>query len=190
MEQEYTEGKRFEKIDFKAEGLVKGEYENCTFMNCNFSDADLSGCVFIDCTFSGCNLSLVKLNNTAFRDVVFSDCKMLGLQFGSCNEFSVVFTFDNCILNHSSFYKMKIKKTVFKNCKLEEVDLTEADLAGAVFENCDLLRATFDNTILEKADLRTAYNYSIDPEINRIKKAKFSAAGLGGLLDKYDIDIE
>jgi hypothetical protein len=43
---------------------------------------------------------------------------------------------------------------------------------------------------LEKADFRTAFNYSINPETNRIKKAKFSKEGLNGLLDKYDIEIE
>jgi hypothetical protein len=49
--------------------------------------------------------------------------------------------------------------------------------------------ATFENTILEKADLRTAYNYSIDPTMNKIKKAMFSKAGISGLLDRLDIDI-
>ncbi len=39
-------------------------------------------------------------------------------------------------------------------------------------DNCDLNRAVFDNSILEKADFRTSLNYSIDPELNRIKKAK------------------
>jgi len=32
-------------------------------------------------------------------------------------------------------------------------------------------------------------NYSIDPEKNKIKKARFSTAGIAGLLDKYDIEI-
>jgi len=52
------------------------------------------------------------------------------------------------------------------------------------------MRATFENTALEKVDLRTGFNYSINPEINRIKKAKFSLQGVLGLLDKYDIEIE
>jgi hypothetical protein len=42
---------------------------------------------------------------------------------------------------------------------------------------------------MEKADFRSAFNYSINPEINRIKKAKFSLTGLQGLLGKYDIEI-
>ena len=64
------------------------------------------------------------------------------------------------------------------------------DLTGCVFNNCDLTKATFENTIIEKADFRTSFNYSINPEINRIKKAKFSLSGIAGLLDKYDIEID
>ena len=55
---------------------------------------------------------------------------------------------------------------------------------------CHDTRATFSHTILEKADFRTSFNYSINPEINRIKKAKFSLIGIAGLLDKYDIEID
>jgi len=50
--------------------------------------------------------------------------------------------------------------------------------------------ATFDKATLEKADFRTAINYSIDPTNNRIKKAKFSLLGVVGLLDKFDISID
>ncbi|HZB12656.1 MAG TPA: pentapeptide repeat-containing protein, partial [Chryseolinea sp.] len=82
------------------------------------------------------------------------------------------------------------KKTVFKNSQLQETDFTECDVTGALFDNCDLTNATFAFTILEKADLRTSYNYSIDPEKNRVKKARFSLQGVTGLLDKYDIEIE
>lgn len=115
---------------------------------------------------------------------------MLGLQFHHCSEFGISFTVENCILNHSSFYKLKIKKTVFRNSQLQETDFTACDLTGSLFEECDLARATFDSTILEKTDLRTAYNYSIDPETNKIKKAKFSLPGVPGLLHKYDIEID
>jgi hypothetical protein len=48
----------------------------------------------------------------------------------------------------------------------------------------------FENTNIEKADFRTSFNYSINPEINRIKKAMFSKQGVVGLLNHLDIDIE
>ena len=76
------------------------------------------------------------------------------------------------------------------NSALHELDLSETELASAVFKGCDLQRSIFSGTNLEKADLSSSYNYSIDPERNRLKKAKFSLAGLVGLLDKYDIQID
>ncbi|MBN1650376.1 MAG: pentapeptide repeat-containing protein [Bacteroidales bacterium] len=76
------------------------------------------------------------------------------------------------------------------NCNLQEVDFTEADLSASHFDNCDLSGAHFENSKLQKADFRSAFNYRIDPELNRIKKAKFSLTEIGGLLYKYDIEIE
>lgn len=190
MASNYLLDEIFDKIDYRDDFLAKGEYENCRFRNCDFSNSDLSGIKFIDCEFSGCNLSLVKLTTTVFRDVTFADCKMVGLHFENCNNFGLSFRFEGCSLNHSSFYQTKIKKTIFKNCQLQETDFSGTDLSGCLFDNCDLLNATFDNTNLEKTDLRTSANYMIDPENNRIKKAKFSLTGLPGLLGKYDIDIE
>ncbi|HQV01737.1 MAG: pentapeptide repeat-containing protein [Bacteroidia bacterium] len=169
--------------------LQKGEYENCTFINCNFESNDISNFIFIDCTFNSCNLSLAKLNNTAFRVVKFIDCKMLGLKFETCNDFGLSFSFDACQLNHSSFYKTKIKRAIFKNTILQEVDFTECDLTEGFFDNCNMLHAVFDETILNKVNFTTAYNYIIDPDINQIKKAKFSQSGIVGLLNKYDIVI-
>ena len=83
-----------------------------------------------------------------------------------------------------------MKKARFVDCSLQEVDFTGADLSMAVFGNCNLSRAVFHDSNLEKADFRTASECSIDPEANRIKKAKFSYAGIAGLLGKYNIVIE
>lgn len=112
MKQTYIEDETFDKVDFRENPLAKGEYENCSFKNCDFSNADFSEIKFSDCEFYGCNLSLVKLIKTSFRNIYFKDCKMLGLRFDHCNEFGLSFSFDNCSLNHSSFYKLKIKKTI------------------------------------------------------------------------------
>lgn len=187
MDKYYVEGKEFSKIE---QPLTKGDYENCAFRNCNFASADLSLINFIDCSFEGCDLSTAIIKSTSFRDVSFKNCKLLGLRFDECNGMLLSFSFDTCILNFATFYKMKIKKIQFKSCKLQEVDFSECDLTQANFQDADLDRATFMNTLLEGADFRSAYNFSIDPERNRIKKAKFSAGGLTGLLEKYKIIVE
>jgi uncharacterized protein YjbI with pentapeptide repeats len=70
------------------------------------------------------------------------------------------------------------------------VDFTEADLSEARFTQSDLSGTIFLHTNLEQCDFRTALNYHLDPEKNRMKKAKFSPEGLSGLLLKYDLEIE
>jgi len=189
MEQKYFEGVSYKKADFTKKPLPAGSYENCIFDGCDFSGTDLSNIKFTDCEFIVCNLSLAKLNNTALRDIKFHECKMLGLLFDNCNKFGFSVSFTNCILNHSSFYQVNIKGAKFIHTQLQEVDFTESDLSGAVFDNCNLDRAIFQHTLLEKSDFSTAYGYAIDPEVNRLKKAKFSKAGLTGLLYKYDLEI-
>jgi fluoroquinolone resistance protein len=172
------------------ENLDTGEYENCVFKQCDLENMDLSGFKFRDCLFRDSNLSLVKLDNTTVSGVTFNSCKMLGLRFDNCNQFDVSFTFDQCQLNHSSFFQVRMKKVIFKDSLLEEVDFTGADMTNAMLDYCNLVGAMFERTILEKADLSTSFNYSIDPENNRLKKAKFSISGISGLLDKYDIIID
>lgn len=176
----------FEKIT----KLQPGEYDLCSFSHCDFSESDFSALKFSDCTFVSCNLSLVKLDRTALQNVRFQDCKLLGLRFDACNNFGMELAFEDCMLDHASFFQIKISRTVFKNCRLREADFTEANLTAAVFENCDLSQAVFDRTHLEKADFRSAYGYTIHPDFNRIKLAKFSQSGLAGLLQQYDILIE
>jgi fluoroquinolone resistance protein len=189
MESVYVEGEKFEQNNFTEKLLAAGEYEHCSFLNCNFSNTNLNNFLFSACVFDGCNLGMAQLNGTAFRQIQFNNCKLLGLHFEQCNQFLFEVAFDNCILNLSSFYKQKLKKTKFSNTGLHEADFTETDLTSAVFENCDLAGAIFEQAILEKTDFRTAFNYSINPERNRIKKARFSFPGVTGLLHHYDIEI-
>jgi uncharacterized protein YjbI with pentapeptide repeats len=178
------------KLVFKETPLAKAEYENCTFDSCDFSEADISGYKFIDCKFINCNISMAKLDKTALKDVAFKGCKMLGLHFNNCYGFGLSFSFENCAMDYCSFYNTRIKRTRFEHVTLRETDFTGCDISGALFNDCDCNRAVFDNTVLENADMRGAYNYIIDPDTNRIKGAKFSVHGVAGLLAKYDIVIE
>lgn len=189
MGNSYFEDQVYEGVGYTAKALVKGQYEVCTFINCEFSNSDLSNVSFTECEFHACNLSMANLQNATFNDAKFRDCKMLGLNFEQCSSYLFTVIFENCQLNFSSFYKRAMKKTSFTKCLLQEVDFIECDLTGSVFDECDLTGAKFEQTILEKCDLRSAVGYTIDPAINKVKKAQFSLAGLPGLLTKFDIHI-
>ncbi|MEI9917661.1 MAG: pentapeptide repeat-containing protein [Bacteroidota bacterium] len=167
----------------------RAEYEQCIFVNCDLSNADFTDLKFVECEFDGCGLNLVNLAGATLNDVKFRNCKMLGWRFDQANQFALSFSFDNCIVNDSSFFKCKLKKSVFVATQFHHCDFVQTDLTETNFHNCDLKDAMFENTNLQKADLRTAINFSINPEINQVKKAKFSLVGLRGLLEKYDLIV-
>ncbi len=190
MNKTFIEGKKFQRVNFSRDILVKGDYDHCTFDNCIFLNSNMSEVNFIDCEFHHCDFSVTKVSRASFRDVTFNGCKVSGVHFEECNTFGFSADFESCQLRLSSFYKLSLKNTQFKECDLQEVDFSESNLTGVVFDRCNLSGTIFKNTVMEKADFRTSYNYSIDPEINRVRKAKFSAPSVLGLLDKYDIIIE
>jgi uncharacterized protein YjbI with pentapeptide repeats len=170
--------------------VVLGQYENCTFEECDFSNENWGNYKFIDCVFSACNLSLIKVSNTSFQSVQFIGCKIMGVLFENVNPFSLELSFKDCNLNHASFYKLTLKNTSFKQCDLHEVDFTESNLTACDFDGADLHLAIFQKTNLEKANFSTSLNFQIDPSLNKVKKAKFSLVGLPGLLSQFDLDIK
>jgi len=169
--------------------LPSGDFEGCRFTHCDLGGVDLSGINFTECVFEDCNLSGVKILQTTFNDVKFLRCKLLGLHFETASQYLFTVQFDHSTLDLSSFYQCKMKKTRFSHCSLQEVDFTETVLTEAVFETCNLRGAKFELTQLEKADLRTAINYTIDPDKNKIKQAQFSLPEVLSLLDKYQLNI-
>jgi fluoroquinolone resistance protein len=168
---------------------AKGEYEQCTFTGASWGKAHLAGYEFRECSFVDCDLSMANVKGTSFADVTFKQCKLLGMRFEVCHPFLLSFAFEQCVLDFASFYRLKLKGQRFTACQLRDVEFTEADLSKAHFTDCDLSRALFDGTNLTGADFTTAAHFSINPELNNITDAHFSAHNVGGLLHKYRIHI-
>jgi uncharacterized protein YjbI with pentapeptide repeats len=190
MKDKVYDNEDFTNIDYSGQRIANTEFEDCRFVNCDFSNSILSEDDFINCRFESCNFAMAKPGGSGLKEVSFKDCKLIGINFDYCADFLFAVNFDNCVLDYSSFTKKKMKKTRFMHCSLQEVDFSGTDLSMAVFGNSNLSRAVFSGTNLEKADFRTAYNYNIDLEANKVTKAKFSYAGLAGLLTKYKIELE
>jgi fluoroquinolone resistance protein len=190
MDTTLHQNKTFENIDYSEQKINNSEFFKCEFINCNFSKSDLSYNDFMECSFKNCNFSLAVLQNTGLKDIIFVGCKMMGLDFTVCNNFLFSMSFQDCILDYSTFLQKKMKKTNFIDCSLQDADFSNADLTMALFKNCDLMSTVFAGTILEKADFRSAKNFSLDPSENKMKQAKFSHLQLAGLLEKFDLAIE
>jgi len=133
---------------------------------------------------------MASVANSAFRNVTFRNCKMLGINFEECSQFGISFRFEECNLSHASFFGGKFRKTTFTKSRLHEVIFTESDLVNSVLDECDLSRAVFDQTQLEGADFRTSFNFSINPNQNRMKRSRFSLHGAASLLEIFGIKTE
>lgn len=171
-----------EEVNFK-------ELEQCTFRHCDFSNCNFIDVTFIDCQFYDCNFNGAKINHVALRTVTFHRCQIKDVNFAMCDKLIFEIAFEDCILDFSKFYALKLKGTVFKNCSLIAVDFMNADLTEARFENCDLYRSEFAKAIANKANFKTSFHYTIDPTTTKVKKAIFSLEGVKGLLFKHQLII-
>ncbi len=181
--------KTFNNIEFEAQMLSGDRYDNCEFLDCKFSKADLADISFMECTFKICDFSMAKMDNAGIKDVSFVECNFLGVDLSVSSPFLWKAGFDNCKMDLIIASNMNLKGTRFTNCSLKEADFTGANLTSASFDDSNLERAIFHRTNLEKTDFRMASNYTFDPSSNTLKKTQFSASGIMGLLSSYDIIV-
>jgi uncharacterized protein YjbI with pentapeptide repeats len=73
---------------------------------------------------------------------------------------------------------------------MHQVDFTETEAKNTSFLNCDLKGSIFDTTILQNTDFCTAYNFTINPSNNPMKKALFSKDNSFGLFNSFNIKIK
>ncbi|WP_306352374.1 pentapeptide repeat-containing protein [Flavobacterium sp. '19STA2R22 D10 B1'] len=190
MEELLHENKTFTKIIYSEKQIKNREFEQCTFVDCDFSNSDFSFNRFSDCTFIGCNLAMLKLAKTSLCVVHFKQCKLLGVNFSECEDFLFEVSFNECVADYASFRWKKMAKTKFINTSLQGVFFDDANLSSALFDKVNLQGAVFNRTDLKEADFRTAEQYTIDPELNNVRKAKFSFPSVLGLLAKHNINVE
>jgi uncharacterized protein YjbI with pentapeptide repeats len=176
-----------ERTDFTVDRIERS-YESTEFRSCSFND--ITGIAFTDCLFSSCNMSNAQVAKAKAQDLTFRDCKLIGINFYQMLDFGFSLHFENCLLDYASFDKKKMNKSTFKNCKLHGANFSNADLSKATMADCDLVDAIFAGTNLSGMDFTTNRNFSIDPQQNLIRKARFAVHGLAGLLTKYEIIIE
>ncbi|HEY0045555.1 MAG TPA: pentapeptide repeat-containing protein [Flavobacterium sp.] len=175
---------------FATTEVMYKDYERCTFTGCDFTVCDFSGTVFIDCKFVRCNFDNAKINYVALRDVVFVECNFTSVNFAMVDTLLFGVSFSECKLDYSKFYTLKLKGSSFIDCSMVAVDFMKSDLTDVLFDNCDLYKSVFLEATASKADFSTSYNFSIDPEKTKLKRAVFSQEGLKGLLHKYDLIVK
>ncbi len=191
--QDDTFAEEFRGLDLSSEEIISKEFDDCTFVNCDFSEARFRHCIFEDCRFIKCNLSVLKVDSSRFSNVVFEESKLSGIDWTKAAYSDILpdapYTFINCILDYSSFYGLALQTLVMRTCKAYDVDFRESDLLQADFRETDFTDTLFRHTNLAGTDFTLAENYTIDIRINTITGAKFSRYEAFSLLEGLEITL-
>jgi uncharacterized protein YjbI with pentapeptide repeats len=185
----------FAARNWSHQRLERAEFDDCVFERCDFSTATLAHCRFASCRFVRCDFSNAKLPSSRFRDVRFESTKLLGVDWSKSDGMAdahakTALAFADCVLDLSSFFGLNLRGALIERCSAKETDFTEADLRDSVCAGTDFTDARFHDSNLERADLRRASNYSIDPRANRLKGARFSLPDAVALLRGLEIVVE
>lgn len=184
-----NEGRVIKSEDFSKKSLEGYVFVSCSFNSCDFSESILRHAKFCACTFVNCNLSLPKLDGCRFQDAQFIECKIVGAEFFKCEKTFFSVSFKKCLLQYCNFSDLNMKNASFNGSHLKENHFSNTFLSGANFTDVDLSGTIFHNCDLCKADFSSATRYDINPQTNKIKKAKFSLPEAIGLLRGFDITI-
>lgn len=168
-------------------------FDSCKFINANFPESQFIRCKFVDSEFDNCDLSAAQFKSSSLNNITFVESKATGINWTMLNwprvQLSSPFQFYNSIISYSSFYSLDLPELVIEACIAHDVDFREANLQRANFHLTDFEHSQFVNTNLSEADFTEAHSYSIDPNQNHIKRAKFSLPDAIHLLDGFDINI-
>lgn len=179
----------FDRPDSVPARWADQEFEQCLFRKLDLSGAVITGASFVNCQFEDCILTRAELKNTKLYDVRFLRCKLPYVDFGLCNPFGFHVDFQECQLDYVVFLNRKLKKSHFTECSIREAHFLKCELTGTAFRHCNLELTRFDDNDLSQVDFSTSYNLQINPDTNKLKKARFSLHNLPGLLTKYDLVI-
>ena len=187
------DGEQFRRLDHSSIKLERNSFDGCRFIECSFAETTFSSCRFNDCVFEDCDLSLASFPYCNMTLVEFIGCKCIGVNWTTIEGMRLTmgapFSFDNCLLNHSTFLGMQLEKLQMIGCVAHEVDFRECGLNSADFSHTDLTDTLFQKTDLSQADLSSAKNYSIAPHLNTITAAKFKLPEAMALLYALDIKL-
>ena len=174
----------FTEEDIQSRVFEECEFNNCSFIGCNFDNTKLLNCKFVDC-----DLSNIILLDCRFTDVQFVKCKAIGSDWTKIQKIQKL-SFSECLLNYSNFRQLALPGIKMVKCEAKEVDFIEADLSGGNFDKTDFDQSIFLKTNLTKADFSNAINYSIDINTNTLGKTRFSLPEALSLLASSDIIVE
>ncbi|MBH0045460.1 pentapeptide repeat-containing protein [Pseudoalteromonas sp. NZS11_1] len=184
---------QFDALQYAEQLTENSEFEECIFIDCDFSDGQFKNCRFIECSFKNCNLSSLKWNYSSLENVSFSHCKLNSLQWADVDwpalSINAPVSFNYCELSNSSFFELTLKALKLTHCFAKNVDFRHADLSGSIFTGTDFRDSEFFQTNVTKCDFVGATAFNIDLNNNMLANAKFDRFEALNLLTSLNIEL-
>ena len=183
----------FKGLDLQDLVCLGTEFEECSFIDCNFTSAVFENCNLMNCSFRSCQLSLISVPYSRLFELSFVECKLVGVDWTRANwsayhkDFEI--SFRQCILNDSSFFGLTLQALVLDECKVQDVDFREGDFSHAVMSYSDFTHSLFMRTNLQSANFTESTQYAINILENQVQGAKFSKHEAVYLLGGLGIEL-
>lgn len=177
----------FEGIKLERESLCGRKYYDCTFKRCSFVNVDFSQCSFESCQFISSSVVASKMDNARFLDVSFKDCKMVGIIFSVLSDFAVSFSLEQTVLLSCTFSDMRIAKTRFESCQINDCLFANCDLRQSNFSASSFQSGQITNCDLRECNFLGAEGFMINPGENKMRNALFGVDNAIELLRCYGL---
>jgi fluoroquinolone resistance protein len=184
----HADDEQFVRVHFSQSTPVPDRCEGCTFVECDFTRADLSGCRFVDCRFEGCDLSSCRLAGAGFQEVEWVRCKAMGVAWDSCNAFLFGIRVHDSNLDYGSFRGVDLSRSGFFGGSVRETDFTGANAQGCVFREVAMDGARFEGTELKGAEFAHVTGWAVDPTINGVRGMRVTSDALIGWCALWGIE--
>src|SRR6185437_8713141 len=123
-------------LDLSDQESVNLEIDQSRYTAVNLSGVRLRRGMIRDAIFERCDLANLRTSDSSMLRTRLLGCRMTGFSFLTGTIRDV--TFSGSRIDLASFSNTKFSTVVFTECRLDQVNLGDADLSGARFVNCDL----------------------------------------------------
>ncbi len=137
--------------DFSGLRMHSVDWRGGRLTNVDLSDAELQGGGLTDVQLDRCALTNVRARGAAMRRTNLTESSITGLTWSDGLLFDSVL--EDCRGDFASLRFSKIERTLFRRCRLDELDLHRAQLTSVVFEDCDLTGADFSQARFNRCEV-------------------------------------
>lgn len=147
----------FENCDLTDTVFFSCEFENCKFINCKITDTKFIDVLISNCFLNSCIITGLEIADGEMPRIEFNDCseildliirgdRIRKVKFTNCylhymqiepisNEIIEEFNFIDCIVNESSFDRIRLTNQCFLDCSLSLNQFSACNFGANTFQN-------------------------------------------------------